>query len=390
MTTASPGTSTPALARRRGFTTIELLVAMAVTLVLIGLAAPLYRAQSGAVSSTSGRTDASRSSSFAADAIDQDLRNTGVGVFDGQPLMVRVADDAITFNANMVTARTADLAAVFYDPDADSTAVGALSTATSVTLPNSSSTYPTATYVSNAETISYYAVADTGTAPVSGGSMYTLRRRVNRQPEEIIARNLMRFSGQPIFRYFRRASDGAVSEIPAAQLPLFHSVARHGTAADSGTVARIDSVAIVRLNLISVYRNPRGGAVVDTLQRNVRLANQGLLQRSQCGDLPLAPGAPTLALTLVGGLNAVRITWAASLDELSGERDVEMYAIYRRPFGTVDWGEPLANVPGAGTASLTYTDSAVLPGARYDYALSALDCTPAPSSLTSVSNILLP
>ena len=390
MRTLSPRSSTPAPMCRRGFTTVELLVAMAVTLVLIGLAAPLYRAQSGAVSSTSGRTDAARSSSFAADAIDQDLRNTGVGVFDGQPLVVRIAGDAISFNANMVTARTADLSSVSHDPDADSTAVGALSTGTSVTLPNSSSSYPTATYVSNAETISYFAVTDTGTAPVAGATMYTLRRKVNRQPEEIIARNLMRFSGQPIFRYFRRASDGALSEIPAAQLPLFHSVARHGTAADTGAVARIDSVAIVRINLISVYRNPRGGAVIDSLQRNVRLANQGLLARSQCGDVPLAPGSPTLAITLVGGLNAVRLIWLASVDELGGERDVEMYAVYRRAFGSTDWGEPLTNVPGAGTATLTYIDSAVLPGARYDYALSALDCTPAPSGLTSVVNILIP
>jgi prepilin-type N-terminal cleavage/methylation domain-containing protein len=374
---------------RRGFTVVEMLVAMVVTLVLIGLSAPLYRAQSRAVSETSGRTDATRSAVFAADAIDQDLRNTGVGVFDGQPLVVRAAVDAITFNANMVTARANDPVAVFFDPDADSTAVGSLSTGTTVTLPNSTVSYPGATYVSDAETISYYAVADSASAPVAGASMYTLRRRVNRLPEEIVARNLMRFSGQPIFRYFKRNADGSLSEIPNAQLPLLHSEPRHGVAADSGVAARIDSVAIVRINLISTYKNPRGGHVVDTLQRSVRLANQGLLQRAQCGEAPLAPGAPTLTQTLLGALPAVSVSWAASVDELNGERDVEMYALYRRVVGTPDWGEPLANVPGSGIATLLYTDGNVVPLTQYQYAISALDCTPAPSALSPVTNILI-
>jgi hypothetical protein len=220
--------------------------------------------------------------------------------------------------------------------------------------------------------------------------MYTLRRKVNRQAEEIVARNLMRYTGQPIFRYFKRASNGVVSEIPLAQLPLMHAVPRHGTAADTGSAALIDSVASVRLTLISVYKDPRGGAVIDTLQRNVRLANQGLLQRSQCGDVPLVPGTPTLSITLISGLSAVRVIWAASIDELSGERDVEMYAIYRRLVGNPDWGEPLANVPGAGLATLNYTDNTVLPALRYEYAISALDCTPAPSALTAISSILIP
>lgn len=383
-------TSPQARSLRAGFTMVELIIAMAVTLILVGLAAPLYKAQSRAVNETSGHTDATRSSTFAADAIEQDLRNTGVGVFDGQPLLVRAAADAISFNANMVTARTQDLVAVFFDPDADSTALGALSPSTSVTLPNSSNTYPAASYTSNAETISYYVVTDTGTAPVSGASMVSLRRRVNRQPEEIIARNLMRFTGQPVFRYFRRNAAGAVSEIPAGSLPIFHSVPRHGTAADTGATAAIDSVAIVGLNLISVYRNPRGGFVVDTLQRNVRIANQGLLQRSQCGESPIAPGAPALNIIVLGGSNAVRLQWAASVDELSGERDVEMYAVYRRVNGGTDWGEPIANVPGAGLPTLIYIDDTGLAGTTYQFAISALDCTPAPSGLSSPVSILLP
>ena len=86
----------------------------------------------------------------------------------------------------------------------------------------------------------------------------------------------------------------------------------------------------------------------------------------------------------------MKLVWAASTDELTGERDVEMYAVYRRLFGTIDWGEPLANVPGAGVATLQFTDNTVAPATKYDYAISALDCTPAPSPLTAFSTILVP
>jgi hypothetical protein len=259
-----------------------------------------------------------------------------------------------------------------------------------VTLPNSSSSYPSATYNSNAETISYYTVPDTGTSPIAGGQMVRVMRRVNRMPEEIIARNVVRTPTAPLFRYFRRSTSGALVEVPPASLPLFHSVPRHGAPADTGALAMIDSIAVVRLNLIALYRDPRGGTVIDTVRRSIRLANQGLLQRSQCGEAPLAPGAPTLLNILIATQKAVRITWASSTDELAGERDVEMYAVYRRVFGTPDWGEPLANVPGGGTAIQSHIDNAVFAATRYEYAITALDCTPTPSAITAAASILVP
>jgi prepilin-type N-terminal cleavage/methylation domain-containing protein len=375
---------------RRGFTILELLIAMTVTLIVVGLAAPLYRMQTKAVNSTAGRTDASRSATFAADAVEQDLRNTGVGVFDGQPQIIRSANDAVSFNANMVTARRSDLVAVFFDPDADSTALGALTPSTAVTLPSSTNTYPLASYNSNAETISYYAVADTGTAPEPGKTMYSLVRKVNRQADEVIARNLMRGSSEQIFTYFKRSANGVLTAIPATSLPIYHSVSRHGSAADTGSTAAVDSIAVVRLTMIAVYTDPRGGSVIDTVRRDIRIANQGLLQRAQCGELPLTPGLPILNTLVISGRSAVRVRWNASTDELTGERDVEMYAVYRRLAGTLDWGEPLANVPGAGISQLTFVDNTTNNGTIYEYAVTALDCTPAPSPITAAVSILVP
>ncbi len=375
---------------RAGFTIIELLIAMAVTLVIVAVAAPLYTAQTRSVNNTAGRTDATRSATFAVDAIEQDLRNTGVGAYDGQPMLLRAALNAVSFNANMVTARTNDIVSVFYDPDADSTALGSLTPSTSVTLPNSSTTYPTTSYISNAETISYYVKTDTGASPISGGQRVIMYRRVNRMPEEIIARNLVQTSTLPIFSYQKRSLAGLLTDVTAGALPLYHSTPKHGAPADTGVVSVIDSVAIVKVNLISFYKDPRGSFVVDTVRRSIRIANQGLLQRAQCGDNPLVPGIPTLTIQPVGGFSAVNLLWNASGDELTGERDVEMYGVYRRVWGTLDWGEPIANVPGAGLPTLTFLDNTVSAGVRYDYALSALDCTPAPSALTAPVNILVP
>ncbi|HYW52050.1 MAG TPA: hypothetical protein VE861_15655 [Gemmatimonadaceae bacterium] len=371
-------------------TTIELLVAVTITLVIIAVVAPLYRAQTSSVSKTAGRTDATRSATFAVDAVDQDLRNTGVGVFDGQPLIVRGTTDALTFNANMVTARANDLVAVFHDPDADQTALGALTPATQVTLPNSSIVWPTTTYNSNAETISYYTRPDTGASPIPGGQRVVLYRRVNRMAEEVVARNIVKTAAFPMFRYFKRNLAGVLIEVTGPAMPMYHSVARHGAAADTGAAAAIDSIAVVRLSVISMYKDPRSSAVVDTVQRNIRIANLGLLQRSQCGEVPLTPGAPVATLIVVATLPAVRLVWAASSDELTGERDVEMYAVYRRVNGTTEWGEPLANVPGAGVATLNYVDNTIAPGTTYQYAISALDCTPAPSAFTAATTVTVP
>ena len=387
-TSFSPNASLRAV--RAGFTIIELLIAMSVTLIILSIAAPMFRVQTKAVSTTAGRTDATRSANFGIDAIEQDLRNTGVGVFGGQPLIVRGAIDAIAFNANMVTARTNDMTAVFYDPDADSTALGALSTSTALMLPNSSNMYPTATYVSNAETINYYVRSDTGLSPITGGQRVILFRKVNNMPEEIIARNIIQTSTSPVFRYFRRSNTGVISEITGASLPLFHSVPQHGAAADTGATAAIDSIAIVKINLISMYKDPRGATNIDTVTRSVRIANQGLLQRAQCGEIPLSPGVPGPTLTVIGGLMSVKLVWTASGDELTGERDVEMYAVYRRLFGTLDWGEPLANLPATGVGSSQYIDNTVALHTKYEYAVSALDCTPAPSGLSAPSSIQVP
>lgn len=380
----------PVASGRAGFTIIELLVAMSVTLVIVAVAAPLYTAQTKAVNTTAGRTDATRSATFSIDAIEQDVRNTGVGAFDGQPYLVRTATDAVSFNANMVTARVNDLVAVFHDPDADSTALGSLNTATSVTLPNSATTYPTTTYLSNAETISYYFKTDTGASPLPGGQRVSLYRRVNRMPEEVVSRNLIKTSGLPLFRYYKRTLAGALTEVLGGSLPIFHVANRHGSPADTGATAVIDSIAVVKVSLIAMYKDPRGSSVIDTVTRDIRIANQGLLQRAQCGENPLVPGVPVLTIQLIGGLNAVRLVWSASGDETTGERDVEMYAVYRRVFGSVDWGEPLANVPGTGLAAVTFTDDTVNPTVIYEYAVSALDCTPAPSSLSPAASILVP
>ncbi|MDZ7630864.1 MAG: hypothetical protein U5K74_05765 [Gemmatimonadaceae bacterium] len=71
---------------RAGFTTLELLIAMSVTLVIVAIAAPLYSAQTRAVNND-GRPHRRHALGDVrrCDAMEQDMRNTGVGAYDGQP-----------------------------------------------------------------------------------------------------------------------------------------------------------------------------------------------------------------------------------------------------------------------------------------------------------------
>src|SRR6185503_8282161 len=141
---------TPTLRARRGFTLIEIMISMTLMLTVIGLSTQLFRRQSNAVSTQAGRLDAQQNSRFALGNLDRELRMAGGGVVDKQPLLVMAGATAITFNADLVANDTGDYAAVYYNPDADSGAVGVLRSINKITLPGTSTLYPDTTYMQNA------------------------------------------------------------------------------------------------------------------------------------------------------------------------------------------------------------------------------------------------
>lgn len=372
---------------RRGFTLVELLISVMLMMTAIGIAIPFFLTQSRSLESQSGRLDAQLNINFSLDAIDRDLRVAGVGITSRQPLLVQAASNAITFNADLTSNSMADLATVYYDPDAPAGTVGLLWPANKVTLPNSSWLYPDSAYwagsgiPSAAETISYWTEPD----PAASG-LYRLMRRVNDATPRVMARGIKLVSGDPFFRYFKLNAAGALVEVAQSSLPRRHLPGWHGAPGDTGTVALVDSVVLVRMKFTAVHRDPRYADAVRTEERSVRITNAGLVRASTCGDAPLNP---TGLGAVADATPQVTLTWTKSADEGGGEKDVERYAIYRRAPAAGVFGEPLASI-AAGAPVPSFVDTDVKPGETWIYGVAAQDCTPALSSAALTGVVVIP
>ena len=82
------------------------------------------------------------------------------------------------------------------------------------------------------------------------------------------------------------------------------------------------------------------------------------------------------------------LTWTASPDQDTGEADVWQYVVYRRRIGASSWEAPLLNLASrSGTAVYTESLGGNEPGGSYEFGVSAQDCTPKMSPLTSATVI---
>jgi prepilin-type N-terminal cleavage/methylation domain-containing protein len=370
--------------RTRGFTLIEILVAMTVMITLLSVAVPFFRVQVRSVGANAGRMDAHLNAQFAVNSIDRDLRVAGAGIVDAQPLVVYAATNAITFNVDLVSTNAGDPGAVYIDPDAADGLTTSLPKERPITLPLSVFSYPDSTYwlaaglPSRAETVSYWIDAD----PYGGSGDYAMFRRVNDGEPVVVARSL-RPPIVPVFRYFKVDSAGRQVEISPALLPLMHTAPIHGSARDTGRSALTDSIRGVRVALDGIYHDPDKGTVTKRISTGVRLMNAGLVKQSSCGEQPIP------AMGLIAGLSSadppeITISWGQSPDEKTGEADVQRYALFRREAASFDWGDPFASVAG-GLDSYAYVDGDVEFGQTWVYAVSAQDCTPSNSDVV-VSN----
>lgn len=383
---------------RRGFTLIEILVAMTLLIALMGLSVRLFSSQSRSVAQQAGRLDAQQNSRFALSMIDRELRMAGVGVADAQPLLVEAAPLAITFNADLVALDTGDLNAVYINPDADTASVGVLTKSEQLTLPTTTNLYPETTYTENtgvpsgAQTISFWLSRDSTS---TDSTQYILFRRANAAKIRMVARGIKILPTDTIFEYFTADSLGVLRPISPASLPITHSATIHGSTADTGSSARTDSIKEVRVQLTSVYHDPRTGKdALRRLQTTVHLMNAGLIHHATCGQPPIAPTAVTAIVTPADGVTVlqtfVTITWTASVDDGAGEKDIQRYAIYRHLSSdtTLDQ-QPLSSVP-AGSATYSFTDTDVLSGQSWIYSVAAQDCTPAMSPAANAAAVVIP
>jgi prepilin-type N-terminal cleavage/methylation domain-containing protein len=371
---------------RAGFTLLEMMIAVTLTVIVFGLAVPFFRAQILAMDKQAGRADAGRNAAYGVNQIDKDLRNAGVNMPDSQPMLVRVARDAITFNGDLVTKLETGYLAVYSNKNVDSGAVAALNPSErggKITLPNSSVSYPDAWYRGDAETTSYFLARPAG---ATRSDVYNLVRKVNRLPEEVVARSIVVPSGESPFRYFKSDSVGGLQEIPPSALPLHHSAAIHESGLDVGPSALTDSIVMVRVRLIGMYEDPRGGEMRDTVERSIRIMNAGLLHLAQCGDRPPFD-VSVRARRVGGGTPGIEVEWPRATDDGGNEKDVMRYALYRRLESAPDFGEPIATVPATGASKYTFKDVNLTSG-RWVYGVAAQDCTPKNSDIRQAPAVL--
>ncbi len=381
------------LRSRPAFTIAELVVAMTILLAVIAVAVGTFRRTSILLGAQSGRLEAQQNARFAIATLDRELRMAGVGVVSIQPILVEASNTAVTFNVDLVSRVPGDVGAVYVDTSADTAAVSAMRTSDKIMLPGLSVMYPESTYmqapgvISGAETISYYLVKDSAS---SYSNEYLLDRRVNAMPPTVVARGIQFNPTDTLFQYFTSDTLGNLSPVPNGELPLYHAAAVHGSPADTGRFALIDSIRTVRVRLATVYHDPRQGDVVRHLETTIRIENAGLVNATTCGDPPLAPTGVTATASPPGASSPyVTIAWTASVDETGGEKDVERYALFRRPDTVATFDQPFSSIP-AGAATYTFTDDNVQSGDHWIYGVSAQDCTPSNSPIATSSTVIVP
>lgn len=375
---------------RRGFTLSELLLGLTLTVLVFASAVPFFKVQTRAVTADMGRADALLTARFAQNTLDRELRNIGIGtepmvvalgITRNQPKIVMAAGFAVTFNSNLVTTDTGDVAAVHYDPNVPIALTDAITTSSGITLPLSAVSYPDFTYkktngaLSGAETISLWASADSSTTEPNDLIMF---RRVNDGPIVVVTRGIELPAGQPLFQYTRIDTLGAQIPVPSAQLPMFW------------TNPVSDSIRTVQITVRSVYHDWNLAGDTTSYKRLVqsrtRMMNMGLVGRRTCGDTPLDPGSVTATYSNPG-VPRVTITWTPSIDENTGEKDVERYVIYRDTLlaGYVD---PMDLV---GKGVIQYEDFVLpAPGTSVRYGVAAQDCSPTEGNIMSAPIVVIP
>ncbi|GMR14327.1 MAG: hypothetical protein BMS9Abin29_2576 [Gemmatimonadota bacterium] len=379
---------------REGFTLVELVITLGVFGIILAAGLAFMVIQNRAFTRGSERLLVVQSLRYVVQQLEIDLQAAGSNVPRGQPRMVYAGSDVIAFTGDHTSNLRNDISAVYVDIDAPNGWVQAPLGPT--TLPLVGVNWPDTAYLtaggtnSPAELIILYFEPDTSTVRADD---FVLKRRVNNREPEVVARQLLRQGSTPFFRYYQRrdfaSQTSVLDSLPDTALPLFHAVKIHGSAGDTGMSARGDSIRAVRVS----YRVTNGltGASEQfaEVSRVINLPNMGARALRTCGAQPIL-GVPLLLSQVVNsaGDPAVRLDWDPAVDELAGERDVVRYVIYRRLTTDPEWGDPYLSIP-AGAPLYVYDDTSIEIGSSYEYAISAQDCTPTLSGLSSPVQILV-
>jgi Tfp pilus assembly protein FimT len=356
---------------RAGFSMVEMIFAVSITVLVFSIAIPFFRAQTRAMDAGAGKLDAFQSARYAVARIESDLRFAGGEV--GQPVMVQAAPFAIAFNANRQgRTTTTDPNASYWDASLDTLTSQSWLVSRATTLRKSSKTYPTSAYTtpngttSLAETIQYFLHADT-----SGGrtNQYVLYRRINDRDSTLVTRNLYVASDSSFFfRYYVTNAAGTTSAVANASTPIYWD----------DSLARDDSMTAVQIRATGVFYDARARAnVYRQLYTTVKLRNAFKLLPINCGAVPATPDSlgVTVENAPAGQKLDVRLDWTSVAGDSTAPRDVRQYILYRRVNGATTW-IPIGSKPARGARNYRYLDLAIpVAAGTYQYGLAARDCS---------------
>jgi prepilin-type N-terminal cleavage/methylation domain-containing protein len=368
--------------QRKGFSLIELLIAIVVMAVVLAGTMNFFMGQSRTFRKATTDMVLLQNARFATDLLNEHFRSVGANLTVGQPAVIYADKNVFAFNADYATNVAGDIDAIYYEPKAPTNETQALLKAQAFTIPMSSPalSYPGGDWItgagvpSPAEAITFWFAPDTET---TRSDDYVLLRQVNSSAPEVVVRNVLPDSTFPFFRYMYLKIDNvgaqSIDTIAGSDLPKSY---------DTDTIVSKDRFRGVLISFIVT------NGLADTAERTrpvsviASLPNIGMRQLQTCGAKPLPTSAPTVVKVTPGTL---RITWTASPDESGGERDVMRYQVTRMASFAPGVWQNVASVPAGGTYDIT--DSGLNTTLTYFYAIAAQDCTPAFSASASSGGV---
>jgi len=362
---------------RAGFTILELIVAVSLTLVVFAITLPFVRVQTQALGENAGRVESEQIARFAQRVIDRELRLASSDT--GQPLLVYAGPMGIAFNANLLAPDTTDPQALEIETGAATTLTEAWRVSDAATIPLTTRTYPPADYtsasgaLSRIETISYFLHPDT----ISDRSdIYVLYRKVNARDSVRLVRGIHVPADSAFFSYQRMVS-GALATIPVTELPM------------DWDSAGIEDIRAVGLRSAGFFRNRQTGEdVIRTVYWTVFLTNR-MTPGRDCGAAPAAPANSDVDVVSSTKPFRVEIDWDDSSDDASGAGDVVYYLIDRKRSSSAVW-TTIGTVPATRSTSYQWSHMNPADTGSFDYGIRAVDCGGAVSARETDNTVTLP
>lgn len=379
------------IASRGGMTLVEVMVALLVGLLVLSTAMTFFGQQGAAFNRGTVAMSALQNGRYAVNTMEKDIRTAGVGLAPRQPPLVYAGPDVLAFNADYAAGDPTDTHAVYVDENAPADQLQAVRREGRFMVPMTSFSYPDSSYDSGdtnspAETLAFFFQPDATTARTDDFALY---RQVNGTAAAVVARNLLPTDGHPFFEYqVVRVPENGPTQMMTVPGPLVHRAALHGSPADTGGLARIDSVRAVRVRFTVTNGETGAREQLHPVDRTVRLPNAGMATRNVCGDPPLGTGLGARLVTVGAGQPAVQLAWAASADEAGGEGDVLRYILWKAVDGA-PFADPWVSIP-AGLATYSYLDESVTSGHSVQYAVVVQDCTPNRSPMAPSPVVVIP